>query len=82
VPPLTATGSEFDAAPRRLHIQIDFAAGSRFRCPAFGTADRPAHDSELMTWRHIDLFEHQAYLHARVPRVRRAKCGLKRVRVL
>ena len=31
-----------------------------------------------MTWRHLNFFQHQAYLHARVPRVRCAGCGVKK----
>ena len=31
---------------RRLDIQIDFAAGSRFACPICGAADCPAYDTE------------------------------------
>ena len=27
------------------------------------------HDTEEKTWRHLDFFQHQAYLTARVPRV-------------
>jgi hypothetical protein len=54
VPPWTVTGSDFDAAARRLDIHIDFAAGSRFACPSCGATDCPAYDSEQMTW-HTDL---------------------------
>jgi hypothetical protein len=45
VPPWTVTGSEFDAAARRLDIHIDFTAGSRFACPGCGTADCQVHDA-------------------------------------
>ena len=75
------TRSDFDAAARRLDIQIDFATGSRFACPACGAPDCPAHDTDQMTWRHLNFFQHQAYLHARVPRVRCTKCGVKKVSV-
>jgi hypothetical protein len=81
VPPWSATRSDFDAAVRRLDIQIDFAAGSRFACPACGAPDCPAHDTDQMTWRHLNFFQHQAYLHARVPRVRCTKCGVKKIAV-
>ena len=30
-----------------------------------------------MTWRHLNFFQHQAYLHARVPRVRCVRCGVR-----
>jgi transposase len=80
-PPWTVTGSDFDAEVRRLDIHIDFTAGSRFTCPSCGAADCPAHDTEQVTWRHLNFFQHQAYLHARVPRVRCVKCGVKKVSV-
>ncbi len=81
VPPWSETASDFDAAARRLDIHIDFAPGSRFACPSCGAAGCPAHDTEQMSWRHLNFFQHQAYLHARVPRVRCAKCGVKKITV-
>jgi transposase len=81
VPPWIVTNSNFDAEARRLDIHIDFASGSRFACPTCGAANCPPHDTEQMTWRHLNFFQHQAYLHARVPRVRCAKCGVKTVSV-
>ena len=80
-PPWTVVSSDFDTVARRLDIYIDFTAGSRFACPSCGAADCPAHDTEQMTWRHLNFFQHQAYLHARVPRVRCVKCGVKKVSV-
>src|SRR5271166_6176111 len=80
-PPWTVTGSDFDAEARRLDIQIDFAAGSRFICPTCGAANCPAYDTEQKTWRHLNFFQHQAYLTARVPRVRCETCGIKTVSV-
>jgi transposase len=80
-PPWTVTGSDFDAEARRLDIQIDFAAGSRFTCPTCGAANCPAYDTERKTWRHLNFFQHQAYLTARVPRVRCETCGIKTVSV-
>jgi transposase len=81
VPPWSVTGSDFDAAARRLDIHIDFAAGTRFVCPNCGAANCPAYDTEQMTWRHLNFFQHQAYLHARVPRVRCMACGIKKIAV-
>ncbi len=34
-----------------------------------------------MTWRHLNFFQHQAYLNARVPRVRCDTCGVKTANV-
>ena len=80
-PPWTVTRSDFDPEAQRLDIEIDFAPGSRFACPNCGAADCPAYDTERMTWRHLNFFQHQAYLNARVPRVRCDKCGIKKVHV-
>jgi transposase len=80
-PPWSVTRSEFDPEAHRLDIHIDFPAGSRFPCPDCGAAGCSVHDTEQMTWRHLNFFQHQAWLHARVPRVRCAKCGVRRVGV-
>ncbi len=75
------TRSNFDAEAKRLDIQIDFPPGSHFPCPNCGAADCPAYDTEQMSWRHLNFFQHQADLNARVPRVRCDKCGIKKVHV-
>lgn len=80
-PPWTVSRADFDPEAHRLDIQIDFAPGSRFACPTCGAADCPAYDTERKTWRHLNFFQHQAYLTARVPRIRCDKCGIKTVTV-
>jgi transposase len=80
-PPWTVTRSDFDPDAKRLDIEIDFAPGSRFPCPNCGAADCPAYDTQRMSWRHLNFFQHQAYLNARVPRVRCDTCGVKQVHV-
>ena len=81
LPPWMVAGSTFDAAAKRLDIHLDFPRGSRFACPDCGSADCPAYDTEEMTWRHLNFFQHEAYLYARVPRVTCSGCGIKRVSV-
>src|SRR5450432_659873 len=80
-PPWTASRAGFDPEAHRLDIEIDFAPGSRFACPVCGAADCPAYDTERKTWRHLNFFQHQAYLNARVPRIRCDACGIKTVNV-
>jgi transposase len=79
--PWTVERSDFDAAAQRLDVRIDFAPGSRFACPTCGAEGCPAYDTDEMTWRHLNFFQHQAYLTARVPRVRCDKCGVKKIAV-
>jgi transposase len=81
-PPWTVTRADFDAVARRLDIHIDFAPGSRFACPQCAAAGCPAHDTEPMEWRHLNVFQHQAWLHARVPRIRCTGCGVKKITAL
>ena len=50
-------------------MRIDFRKGARFACPECGAAGCKVHDTESHTWRHLNFFEHEAYLTARVPRV-------------
>jgi transposase len=80
-PPWTVVRSDFDTAARRLDVEIDFTPASRFACPNCGAADCPAYDTQRKTWRHLNCFQHQAYLTARVPRVRCETCGIRQVNV-
>jgi len=73
---------KFSKEEGRLDLRIDFLKGTRFPCPA--CPDTPAgkvHDTEDRTWRHLNFFQYETYLHARVPRVRCGKCGVKQVAV-
>ena len=80
-PPWAVTRSDFDPEAKRLDIQIDFPPGSRFACPICGATGCPAYDTGQMSWRHLNFFQHQAYINARVPRVRCDNCGIKKVQV-
>jgi transposase len=51
----------------QLDIRLMFPRGSRFACPDC-QAPCPAHDTKEQRWRHLDFFEHEAYLVAPVPR--------------
>src|SRR5271157_2489203 len=62
-PPWTVVRSDFDTEAGRLDVEIDFTPGSRFACPSCGAADCPAYDTQRKTWRHLNFFQHQAYLN-------------------
>jgi len=66
--PWQVARTEFDAEARRLELYLDFPKGARFPCPAGDQPACPVHDTEPKRWRHLDFFQHQADLHARVPR--------------
>jgi transposase len=81
--PWNVTRTDFDAAASRLDLYLDFPRGARFACPVAGCGqgECSVHDTEDKTWRHMDFFQHKAYLHARVPRVRCAEHGVHQVGV-
>ena len=63
---------EFDSEAKRLDIYIDFKKGSVFTYKDDDTefAGLKAYDTTQKRWRHLNFFEHECYLHARVPRVK------------
>jgi transposase len=77
--PWRVTCVEFDVEAKRLDLRVDFPKGSTFCCPECDRAGLKAYDTEEKTWRHLDFFEHQAYLTARVPRV---ECPEHKVRLV
>lgn len=79
--PWYVVSCEFDLDKRRLDIEIDFPRGSVFDCPTCGREGCGAYDTERHEWRHLNFFQHEAYLAARVPRVNCGDCGVKTVEV-
>lgn len=77
--PWAVTEVRFGVEARRLDLSVDFTEGSRFPCPRCGQRDCPVHDTKRRTWRHLDFFQHQTYLTARVPRVTCPACGVHQV---
>jgi transposase len=79
-PPWEVTTVTFSKEEKRLDITIDFARGSTFPCPVCG-AEAKAYDTKEETWRHLNFFQYEAYLHARVPRVDcpNSGCGIKKI---
>ena len=81
VPPWMVEACKFDADKKRLDIEIDFARGGKFPCPQCKTADCPVHDTSMRRWRHLDFFQHQAFLHSRTPRITCPDCGVEQIAV-
>jgi len=79
--PWFVAASDFALDKKRLDIKLDFKAGARFECPECQAAGCPVHDTVEKTWRHLDFFQHQAFLTARTPRVTCTKCGVHLVTV-
>lgn len=81
-PPWEVTAVAFSKESNRLDITIDFQRGATFACPVCGSP-APAYDTTEKEWRHLNFFQYEAYLHARVPRINcpNEGCGVKQVTV-
>lgn len=66
---------KFDDKLKRLDIHVDFRKGSKFKVRTVEGVEvsGSAYDTVEKTWRHLNFFEHECYLHARVPRVKHDK---------
>jgi len=59
--------SEMAVEQRQLRLWLDFESGLHFPCPECGQ-HCPVHDTVEKKWRHLDFWQHQTELVARVPR--------------
>lgn len=71
----------FSKEAQRLDLRIDFSKGARFSCPVCEESGCEVHDTKDRTWRHLNFFQYETYLHARVPRVQCGRCGIRQVEV-
>jgi transposase len=77
-PPWFIEKVAFDPEQKRLDLFLDFKRGAKFLCPECGGgAECPVHDTHEKTWRHLDFFQHQAFLTARVPRIECKEHGVR-----
>ena len=63
-----------DTAKRRIDFEIASEA-PRLKCPGCGAQGQGIHDRVKRSWRHLDFFQFEAWLHAAVPRVGCKACG-------
>ncbi len=65
---------ELDTAKHRIDFEVVCTA-QRLSCPSCGAPDQAIHDRNRRSWRHLDFFQFEAWLHAAVPRVGCTVCG-------
>lgn len=73
--------NELDTVKRQLEIGIDFERGGTFRCSECGQTGCKAYDTEERSWRHLNFFQFNTILSARVPRTDCSRCGKRLVEV-
>jgi len=79
VEPWYVVGVNLDVKNKRLDIQIDFKRGATFHYESKDKkicGDFKAYDTIEKEWRHLNFFEHECYLKARVPRVKTEDGGI------
>jgi len=67
--PWSVSAVDFDQKAKRLTIDIDFPAGTRFEV-ADEDGQHGVHDTQMKRYRHLNFFEHECFLQVRVPRVK------------
>jgi len=65
--------------PGQIDIFIDFKRGYKFKDKQ--GKETTAYDTEEKKWRHLNFFQHECYIHARVPRVKTEGEGINLVHV-
>ena len=63
-----------DTAKHRIDFDVE-CKQPLLACPACGAAAQKVHDRLERSWRHLDFFQYEAWLHADVPRVGCTACG-------
>lgn len=62
----------FDVENSRQDVFINFQRGAIFKDPEDPSGkEYKAYDTVRKQWRHMNFFQHECYLHARVPRIDR-----------
>jgi transposase len=73
--PWHVTDVKFDPAVGRIDFEVAFSSGAKFACSACELAGQPVHDTRRRSWRHLNFFQFQAFIHADLPRVTCGGCG-------
>lgn len=72
--PWVVADVKLDVGKHRIDFEVGCQA-TKLACPQCGTSDQLVHDRMRRSWRHLDFFQFEAWLHADVPRVACAACG-------
>jgi transposase len=75
-PPWFVNKLNLDTSKKRMDIYLEFTKGSKFLCPVCKELCS-IHDTKERIWRHLDFFQHETYLHAKVPRTKCIEHGVK-----
>jgi transposase len=77
--PWFISGIEMDVGGEVMHVRIAHRLGVGFDCPRCHKACEVYDHTADRVWRHLDMWQCQTQLHARLPRVRCAEHGVVQV---
>jgi transposase len=63
-----------DTSRRRIDFELNCTA-KKAACPHCNAPEQGIHDRLERDWRHLDFFQFEAWLHAKVPRIACTACG-------
>jgi transposase len=72
--PWVVSNVDLNTVKRRIDFEVTCDA-RQLPCPACGVDGQGIHDRVKRSWRHLDFFQFEAWLHAEVPRVDCSACG-------
>ncbi|WP_200873662.1 helix-turn-helix domain-containing protein [Candidatus Magnetobacterium casense] len=78
--PWKVTSIDFKKVEKVIDIHIDFTRGSIFKCSKCGNNSK-AYDTTEKKWRHLNFFEYESYIIARVPRTDCNECGVLQIEI-
>ncbi len=59
-----------DDNTKRLDIHVSFRRGSVFPSDRYAfPGEYKVYDTQVKTWRHLNFFEYECYLHCKTPRI-------------
>lgn len=71
--PWAVSNVDFDIAKGSINFVVEYEA-KRAPCPKCSAPEQRIHDRVERTWQHLHFFQYRAFIKARVPRVKCAKC--------
>jgi transposase len=74
--PWIVTSSDLAGDPAVLTLNIEIPLGTKLACPECDKDGCGVHDRVEKSWRHLNFWQYETYIHARVPRVNCPDCGV------
>jgi transposase len=71
--PWQVSETKFSEEKGRLDIYLSFKKGSKFSCDECSES-LSIHDTRKRTWRHLNFFQYEAYIHTDLPRIKCPNC--------